>query len=85
MKAKFNVEGMMCAACSAAVERAVSKLDGVESTQVNLLAKLLTAEFDESKTDTAAIIEAERKPVSLQNILMKNLQKSLKPNLRKPG
>ena len=61
MKAKFNVEGMMCAACSAAVERAVSKLDGVESAQVNLLAKLLTAEFDESKTNITAITEAVKK------------------------
>lgn len=61
MKAKFNVEGMMCAACSAAVERAVSKLDGIESAQVNLLAKLLTAEFDESKTDITAITEAVKK------------------------
>ncbi len=61
MKLKFDVEGMMCAACSAAVERAVSKLDGVESAQVNLLAKLLTAEFDESKTDSEAIITAVKK------------------------
>ncbi len=61
MKAKFNVEGMMCAACSAAVERAVSKLDGVKSAQVNLLAKLLTAEFDESQTDITAITEAVKK------------------------
>ena len=61
MKVKFNVEGMMCAACSAAVERAVSKLDGVQNAQVNLLAKLLTAEIDESKTDIQAIIEAVKK------------------------
>lgn len=61
MKLKFNVEGMSCAACSAAVERAVSKLDGVESAQVNLLAKLLTAEFDESKTNSLSIIEAVTK------------------------
>ncbi len=61
MKLKFDIEGMMCAACSAAVERAVSKLDGVESAQVNLLAKLLTAEFDEIKTDSEAIINAVTK------------------------
>lgn len=61
MKLKFDVEGMMCAACSAAVERAVSKLDGVESAQVNLLAKLLTAEFDENRTDSEAIIAAVTK------------------------
>ncbi len=61
MKLKFDVEGMMCAACSAAVERAVSKIDGVESAQVNLLGKLLIAEFDESKTDSEAIINAVTK------------------------
>ncbi len=61
MKLKFNIEGMSCAACSAAVERAVSKIDGVESAQVNLLAKLLTAEFDETKTDSDAVINAVTK------------------------
>ncbi len=55
---KFNIEGMSCAACSAAVERAVSKIDGVESARVNLLAKLLTAEFDETKTNSDSIIHA---------------------------
>ena len=51
----------MCAACSAAVERAVGKIDGVESAQVNLLAKLLTAEYDESKVNEEAICKAVEK------------------------
>lgn len=38
MKQKFDVTGMSCAACSAAVERAVNKLEGVQAAQVNLLA-----------------------------------------------
>lgn len=58
MKAKFDIEGMSCAACSAAVERAVSKLDGVSIAQVNLLAKLLTAEFDEAKVSPERICAA---------------------------
>ncbi len=58
MKTKFDVEGMSCAACSAAVERAVNKLDGVSSAQVNLLAKLLTVEFDESIVTTEKICAA---------------------------
>lgn len=61
MKQKFNVEGMMCAACSAAVERAVNKIEGVESAQVNLLAKLLTAEYDESKVTAEMICKAVEK------------------------
>lgn len=61
MKQKFDVEGMSCAACSAAVERAVSRIDGVESAQVNLLAKLLTAEYDENKVTEEAICTAVSK------------------------
>jgi len=34
---KYNVIGMSCAACSSAVEKAVSSLDGVRTCNVNLL------------------------------------------------
>lgn len=37
MKASFKVEGMSCSACSAAVEKAVGRVEGVESVAVNLL------------------------------------------------
>lgn len=37
MKRKYQVKGMHCAACSAAVERVLKKLEGVEEVQVNLL------------------------------------------------
>ena len=46
MKQIFQVTGMSCAACSANVERAVRKLDGIESAEVNLLANRLTVEYD---------------------------------------
>ncbi|MBQ2812338.1 MAG: copper-translocating P-type ATPase, partial [Clostridia bacterium] len=67
----------MCAACSAAVERAVGKLEGVESAQVNLLAKLLTVEYSEStvtpedicaavkKAGFSAVLQEEPKPVEV--------------------
>lgn len=42
----FKVTGMSCAACQAAVERAVSKLDGAEDVAVNLLLGTLTLEAD---------------------------------------
>ena len=32
----YNVTGMTCSACSAAVSRAVNKLDGVNTADVNL-------------------------------------------------
>lgn len=43
---KFDVGGMTCAACRAHVDRAVSKLDGVESVAVNLLAGSMLVDYD---------------------------------------
>lgn len=60
-KKKFSVTGMSCAACSAAVEKAVSRLDGVESAQVNLLANSMVCTYDELKTDPSAVIAAVEK------------------------
>ncbi len=61
MKKRFTVEGMSCSACSAAVERAVSRLDGVVSAPVNLLAKTMVCDFDETKVSTEDIIRAVSK------------------------
>ena len=49
MKKKYNVTGMMCAACQANVDRAVCKIDGVTNVNVSLLANNMVVEFDESK------------------------------------
>ncbi|MGB3984793.1 MAG: heavy metal translocating P-type ATPase [Limnochordia bacterium] len=58
MQKKFEVLGMTCAACQAAVERSVKKLAGVGAVNVNLLAKQMVVEFDETVTDSQAIIKA---------------------------
>lgn len=34
---EFSIEGMTCAGCSAAVERAISRVEGVGTASVNLL------------------------------------------------
>lgn len=61
MKQKFDVTGMSCAACSARVEKCVSKLDGVGSVAVNLLANSMVVEYDESALDAAGICDAVTK------------------------
>ena len=58
MKQKFDVTGMSCAACSAAVERAVNKLEGVQAAQVNLLANSMQVEYDGAAVDENAICRA---------------------------
>ena len=58
MKQKFNITGMTCSACSAHVEKAVNKLDGIQSATVNLLSNSMMAEFDESVLTADDIIKA---------------------------
>lgn len=48
MKKQYGVSGMTCAACSAAVEKAVSKVEGVEKVAVNLLDNSMTVECNAS-------------------------------------
>ena len=58
MLQKYRITGMSCSACSAAVERAASKVEGVKEAQVNLLANTMLCEYDESVTDDEAVIKA---------------------------
>ena len=58
MKQKYNVTGMSCSACSAHVEKAVSKVPGVNSVQVNLLQNSMVVDYDEAATNDQAIIHA---------------------------
>lgn len=45
MKEKYYVEGMTCAACQAAVNRAVSKIDGVDDVSVNLMTNTMMVDY----------------------------------------
>jgi len=56
----FEVEGMSCASCASAVERAVSKL-GVFGCSVNLLSKTLVVEIQDDKVSSQNIINAVKK------------------------
>ena len=55
---KFDVGGMTCAACQAHVDRAVSKLDGVQSVAVNLLAGSMMVDYDPAQVSPDDICTA---------------------------
>lgn len=57
-KVKFDVQGMTCSSCSSHVERAVNKLNGIKSVNVNLLSNNMIVEYDEQKIDNNEIIQA---------------------------
>ena len=50
---EYIISGMSCAACSASVQRVVSRLEGVESCDVNLITGKMTVSYDEQKTGQA--------------------------------
>ncbi len=57
MMEQYNVTGMSCAACSSAVERAVSKVPGVDSCAVNLLTNSMKVEGNAQTQDIIVAVE----------------------------
>ena len=55
---QYNVTGMSCAACSARVEKAVSKVPGVTACSVSLLTNSMGVEGTASPQDVIAAVEA---------------------------
>lgn len=45
----LHVSGMTCSACSSAVERGISRAEGVDKATVNLTTEKLTVEYDPEK------------------------------------
>lgn len=54
----YQVTGMSCSACSSRVEKAVSKLEGIEKASVNLLTNSMQVDYDETILTGQAIIDA---------------------------
>ncbi len=54
---QYNVTGMSCAACSSAVEKAVSKVAGVDSCSVNLLTNSMKVDGSASVQDVIHAVE----------------------------
>ncbi|MDD3126750.1 MAG: heavy metal translocating P-type ATPase [Candidatus Izemoplasmatales bacterium] len=58
MKSKFDIMGMTCTACSAAVERNVKNVKGITSVNVSLLTNSMSVEYDENVITPDKIINA---------------------------
>ncbi|MBR4308553.1 MAG: cadmium-translocating P-type ATPase [Oscillospiraceae bacterium] len=58
MTERYRVTGMSCAACSARVQRVTEKLEGVSSSNVNLLAGTMEISYDPNRLSGADIVAA---------------------------
>lgn len=63
----FNVNGMSCAACSARIEKAVSKLDGVSSCSVSLLTNSMVVKGTAKADDIIKAVENAGYSASLKD------------------
>ena len=57
----YIISGMSCAACSASVNRVISRLEGVKNCDVNLITGKMTVTFDQNKTGQPDFIRVVEK------------------------
>ncbi len=57
----LSITGMSCASCARAVERVVSKLEGVNSASLNLATEMLNVEYEENTVSLQKIKDAVEK------------------------
>lgn len=77
-KVAIDVVGMTCAACSARVEKAIKKMEGVVDSSVNLLAQKATIEYDEDKVNIDSLVKIIEKtgyevPVEKTTLLVEGM------------
>ena len=56
----LSVPGMTCAACPITLKKALNKVEGVETIEVNLEKKEALVTFDDAKTTVEALLEATK-------------------------
>ncbi|MGT2711383.1 heavy metal translocating P-type ATPase [Streptococcus oriscaviae] len=58
---RYSIEGMTCASCAMAVEKAISKLAGVKQASVNLATETLWLVYDQKQLNSGQVIAAVEK------------------------
>lgn len=61
MKSKFRLEGLDCANCAAELERAIQKIEGIESVSISFMTLRMELEYEEANQEE--IIEKVRKVI----------------------
>jgi len=86
-KVDLMIEGMSCASCSAAVERAARKMDGIILAQVNLATNRGSFEYDPSKMKLSelkeAIIQAGYTPKEIEDTNQQGAEQERRTKERK--
>ncbi len=73
MKSKFKIGGIDCANCAAELERAIQKIEEIESCNINFMTEKMELEYDEDKKEeiikkVKKVIKKEEPDVSIEEI-----------------
>ncbi len=73
MKSKFKIKGLDCANCASQLERAIQKLDGVESASISFMTEKMELEYDETRKEeimknVKKVIKKEEPDVTIQEL-----------------
>lgn len=73
MKSKFKIKGLDCANCAAELERAIQKLDGVESANISFMTQKMELEYDETRKEeimqnVKEVIKKEEPDVTIEEV-----------------
>ena len=51
MKSKFKIKGLDCANCAAELERAIQKIEGIESANISFMTERMIIEYNETRKE----------------------------------
>ncbi len=73
MKSKFKIKGLDCANCANQLERAIQKIDGVESANISFMTQKMELEYDETRkeeiiSNVKKVIKKEEPDVTIEEV-----------------
>ncbi len=73
MKSKFKIKGLDCANCANELERAIQKIEGVESATISFMTQKMELEYEETKKEeimqkVKKVIKKEEPDVTIEEV-----------------
>lgn len=73
MKSKFRIKGLDCANCAMGLERAIQKIEGVDSANISFMTQKMELEYEEAKKEeimqkVKKVIKKEEPDVTIEEV-----------------
>lgn len=73
MKIKFKIKGLDCANCASGLERAIQKIDGIETANISFMTQKMEIEYDDKRKEeimqnVKKVIKKEEPDVTIEEV-----------------